>query len=68
MRGNAALWSSRTMPTSPKWLALRGAPPKIVWLRCGNQPTIEIARLLREHAGLLEDFDRDGVAACLELY
>ena len=27
-----------------------GAPPQLVWLRCGNQPTSEIERLLREHS------------------
>ena len=30
--------------------ALHGAPPKVVWLRCGNQATSFIADLLREHA------------------
>ena len=48
--------------------ALRGPPPKIVWLRCGNQPTALIERLLREHAGRMESFLEDPVAACLELY
>ncbi|MGE3305457.1 MAG: DUF5615 family PIN-like protein [Rhizobiaceae bacterium] len=47
---------------------LRGSPPKIVWLRCGNQPTDVIERLLREHARLIERFLSDDVAACLELY
>lgn len=30
--------------------ALRGSPPKIVWLRCGNRPTAYIEALLRGHA------------------
>ncbi len=48
--------------------ALRGPPPKIVWLRCGNQPTPVIESLLRERSSLLESFLDDPVAACLELY
>ena len=30
--------------------ALRGAPPKIVWLRCGNRSTAEVEAILRKHA------------------
>jgi predicted nuclease of predicted toxin-antitoxin system len=30
--------------------ALYGPPPKVIWLRCGNQPTQEIESLLRKHA------------------
>jgi len=26
---------------------LRGAPPKIIWLRCGNSTVAEVERLLR---------------------
>lgn len=48
--------------------ALRGAPPKIVWLRCGNQPTTAVERLLRDHAALIASFLVSGDAACLELY
>jgi predicted nuclease of predicted toxin-antitoxin system len=48
--------------------ALRGAPPKIVWLRCGNRPTEFVARLLRKHAALITDFAEGGEAACVEIY
>jgi predicted nuclease of predicted toxin-antitoxin system len=48
--------------------ALRGAPPKIIWLRCGNQPTATIAGLVRNHLALIEAFHDDTGAACLELY
>ena len=48
--------------------ALRGAPPKVVWLRCGNQPTTLVERLLRDRAVLFATFDQDSEAACLELY
>ncbi len=30
--------------------ALNGPPPKVLWLRCGNQPTSVVADLLRRHA------------------
>lgn len=48
--------------------ALRGPPPKVVWLRCGNQPTATIAHLLRDRVPLLTAFEHDPEAACLELY
>ena len=47
--------------------ALRGPPPKVVWLRCGNQATATVARLLREHGEAITTFERDA-AACLEIY
>lgn len=47
---------------------LRGPPPKVIWLRCGNEPTTVIGRLLREHRALIERFFEDETAACLELY
>lgn len=48
--------------------ALRGAPPKVIWLRCGNQPTRAVERLLRDHAALIASFLQDDETACLELY
>jgi predicted nuclease of predicted toxin-antitoxin system len=48
--------------------ALFGAPPKVIWLRCGNQPTAIVALRLRTHADLIASFDRDEAAACLEIY
>jgi predicted nuclease of predicted toxin-antitoxin system len=47
--------------------SLLGPPPKVIWLRCGNQPTAVIERLLRGHADLIATFERDA-AACLEIY
>jgi predicted nuclease of predicted toxin-antitoxin system len=47
--------------------ALRGPPPKVIWLRCGNQPTAAVESLLREHAETIRGFEYDP-AACLELY
>jgi predicted nuclease of predicted toxin-antitoxin system len=48
--------------------ALRGFPPKVIWLRFGNQPTEVVASLLRNHADLIAGFDDDPDAACMELY
>lgn len=47
---------------------LRGPPPKVVWLRCGNQPTRSVADLLRRRVAAVEAFDADLEAACLEIY
>lgn len=47
--------------------ALYGFPPKVIWLRCGNQPTEVICALLRDHAQAIIDFGADGTAACLEI-
>jgi predicted nuclease of predicted toxin-antitoxin system len=47
--------------------SLHGAPPKIIWLRCGNQATAAIEALLRNHAALIIEFERDK-SACLEIY
>ena len=47
--------------------ALLGPPPKVIWLRCGNQPTSTIETMLRSHADMIASFNHDG-AACLEIY
>lgn len=47
--------------------ALLGPPPKVVWLRRGNQPTGAIEALLRNHAAALARFADDD-SACLEIY
>ena len=49
------------------WNKLRGAPPKIIWLRTGNQPTANISELLQRREPSMRDFFPN-VAACLELY
>lgn len=45
-----------------------GPPPKVIWLRCGNQPTGLIAGLLRRQLKVIEAFEADPTAVCLELY
>ena len=46
---------------------LRGAPPKVVWLRIGNCTTQEIARLLRNRAEDIRIFEAHAEASFLEL-
>lgn len=48
--------------------ALEGPPPKVIWLRTGNQPTVATEALLRRHAGAIAAFAADPEAACLEIY
>ena len=47
--------------------ALLGPPPKVIWLRCGNQPTSVVERLLRDHAEAIAALELSS-AACLEIY
>ena len=48
--------------------ALHGPPPKVIWLRCGNQTTEFIEKLFRDHAEAIAAFEADKEAACWELY
>ena len=48
--------------------ALFGPPPRVIWLRCGNQPTESIDKLLRGHAQVIASFEQDPAVACLEIY
>ena len=36
---------------------LRGAPPKVVWLRVGNSSTAELKEFIRRNTGLIQDFE-----------
>ncbi len=47
---------------------LYGPPPKVIWLRCGNQPTKAIEQRLRDHVEALNAFELDEAAACWEIY
>ena len=47
---------------------LLGHPPKVIWLRCGNQPTSHIERLIRSHLDRIHEFEKDETAGCLEIY
>jgi predicted nuclease of predicted toxin-antitoxin system len=46
---------------------LRGAPPKVVWLRIGNSPTKAVVELLRSRKADLESFARDAETALLTI-
>ena len=46
---------------------LRGAPPKVVWLRIGNCATEDISRLLSMHADDIRQFEAQANATVLEL-
>jgi predicted nuclease of predicted toxin-antitoxin system len=47
--------------------ALLGPRPKVIWLRCGNQSTAVIERLLLDRTESIAAFERNA-AACLEIY
>lgn len=47
--------------------ALRGAPPKVVWLRLGNSSTNAVATLLRSSKIVLAEFVADPTKALLVL-
>jgi predicted nuclease of predicted toxin-antitoxin system len=48
--------------------ALLSSPPKVIWLRAGNQSTAAIFALMRRHAELIMAFGNDADANCLEIY
>jgi predicted nuclease of predicted toxin-antitoxin system len=48
--------------------ALMGPPPKVIWLRCGNQPTAVLEAQLRSQTDAITTFGRNARAACLEIY
>ena len=47
---------------------MQGPPPKIIWLKCGNQSRTFVAELLIKHKSAIEQFIRDDEVACLEIY
>ena len=47
---------------------LRGAPPKVIWLRIGNCSSRAVERLLRAQATLIDEFANDAERVVLELY
>lgn len=46
---------------------VNGPPPKVVWVRCGNRGTKEIAELLKKYREDLGKFALDPEAAFLEI-
>ncbi|MFN8012074.1 MAG: DUF5615 family PIN-like protein [Holophagaceae bacterium] len=49
-------------------LALRGFPPKVIWLKSGNGPSAAVARLLLGHQKDIEAFLADPNSGLLELH
>ena len=47
--------------------ALRGVPPKVIWLRVGNCPTTRIASLMRLHRTAIAAFAADSSDGILVL-
>lgn len=47
---------------------LYGPPPKVIWLRCGNQPTAFIEHLMRDHRAEIEEFDANPGETYIELW
>lgn len=52
----------------PEMSLLRGIPPQVIWLKCGNAPTELVMRLLVASEADIRDFVSEGTAACLEIY
>jgi predicted nuclease of predicted toxin-antitoxin system len=48
--------------------ALFGSPPKIIWLRCGNQPTPTVEQIIRSQAAAISAFEQDAALTCLEIF
>jgi predicted nuclease of predicted toxin-antitoxin system len=48
--------------------ALYGPPPKVIWLRCGNQTSEFIEQLFRRHAGAILAFAVNDGESCWEVY
>jgi len=46
----------------------RGAPPKIIWLRCGNSTVAEVERLLRANYPEIAKFEPHPTAEVLEIW
>lgn len=47
--------------------ALRGIPPKIIWLRIGNSTTAHVEQVLRRHATLIATFITHPTDVILEI-
>jgi predicted nuclease of predicted toxin-antitoxin system len=46
----------------------RGAPPKIIWLRCGNSTVSEMERLLRANLEDIKSFESNPTLSVLEIW
>ena len=47
---------------------VKGYPPKIIWLRCGNTSTTNVEKILRDNYEQIKDFVVNLPQICLELH
>ncbi len=47
---------------------LRGAPPKVIWLRCGNSTVAEVEQLLRSNFPAIQEFETKQNSGLLEIW
>ena len=47
---------------------LRGAPPKVIWLRCGNSTVAEVEQLLRLNRQAIHAFETKQDSELLEIW
>ncbi len=47
---------------------LRGAPPKVIWLRCGNSTVAEVERLLRANLQAIQRFEASTDVSLMEIW
>jgi len=47
---------------------LRGAPPKILWLRAGNCSTAAVREIFARNAERIADFEKDETTVVLSLF
>lgn len=51
-----------------EFATLYGAPPKVIWLKCGNRTRQYIVDLLLRHAADIRAFDSDADATVAEVW
>lgn len=47
---------------------VRGAPPKVIWLRCGNSTVAEVEALLRANMETIRRFEANADSPLLEIW
>ena len=52
----------------PELSQLKGSPPKVIWLRCGNMPTSRVEIILLSSVEIIRQFMNNASLDCLELY
>ena len=50
------------------WNKIRRAPPKIIWIRCGNQSLAETEQRIRECAPAIETLETDSDLEIVEVW